>query len=232
MKSEPRKKKIVIVSAHSDDAALCLGGYLSEFDGEKEIINVFSTCVCSVIKELKTPEEITCVNNREEEQFAKKVEAKLKFLNENEVLLRGYLYWRGEVIENIDKELIMRVSKKIENEISEADEIYFPIGIGNHVDHKILFSIGQALAKKEYPILFYEDLPYAQEIGSDKLQPYLKNFGRCQLIDITESIEKKLELCAIYKTQYDCDYLKILKDYANKLNPEKPSNYFERVWKI
>lgn len=232
MKSEPKKKKIVIVAAHSDDAALCLGGYLSESDGDKKIINVFSACACSVIKELKTPEEITCVNNREEEQFAKKVGAKLKFLNENEVLLRGYLYWRGEVIENIDKELIMRVGKKIESEISEADEAYFPISIGDHVDHKILFSIGQTLAKKGYPILFYEDLPYAQEIGSDKLRPYLKNFSHCQLIDITGSAEKKLELCAIYRTQYDGDYLKILKDYANKLNPEKPSSYFERVWRI
>lgn len=232
MKSESKKKKIVIVAAHSDDASLCLGGYLSEFDGEKKIINVFSTCVCSVIKELKTPEEITYVNNREEEQFAEKVGAKVKFLNENEVLLRGYLYWSGEVNENIDKELIMRIGKKIENEILEADEVYFPISIGDHIDHKILFSIGQALAKKGYPILFYEDLPYAQEIGSDKLQSYLKNFSHCQLIDITRSAEKKLELCSIYKTQYDGDYLKILKNYANKLNPEKPSNYFERVWKI
>ncbi len=232
MKNRSKKKKIVVVAAHSDDAAFCLGGYLSEFDGEKKIINVFSTCVCSIIKELKTPEEITYVNNREEEQFAKKIGARLKFLKENEVLLRGYLYWKGKVIKNIDKELIMRVSKKIEKEILKANEAYFPISIGDHIDHKILFIIGQKLAKKGYPILFYEDLPYAWEISSNKLKLYLKNFSHCQLIDISRSVEKKIEFCAIYRTQYDGDYLKILKDYANKLNPEKPNNYFERVWKI
>lgn len=232
MKNESKKKNIVTVAAHSDDTALCLGGYLSEFDGGIEIINVFSTCACSVMKGLKTPEEITCINNQEEEQFAEKIGAKLNFLNENEVLLRGYPYWSGEIIENIDKELIIRIAKKIESEIIKADEVYFPIGIGNHVDHKILFNIGQTLVKKGYPILFYEDLPYAPEIGNDKLQTYLKNFSCNQLIDITGSIGKKLELCAIYRTQYDGDYLKILKDYANNLEPKKPRNYYERVWKI
>ena len=42
----------------------------------------------------------------------------------------------------------------------DYDLIFFPLGVGHHIDHRILSLIGRDFCRSEYPIVFYEDVPY------------------------------------------------------------------------
>jgi LmbE family N-acetylglucosaminyl deacetylase len=226
------KGDIVVIAAHSDDTALCLGGFLQTVKSNKKIINVFSTCACSVDKNLTTFEAITKANNQEEELFAKSIDAGLVFLNFNEVLMRGYKRWTGKLLKS-DKFLILKIARKIKNIIKNDDVLFFPMAIGDHVDHKILFSMAAHFRRINKNIYFYEDLPYATEITRRKLCGLTKRFTHPELIDITKFIDNKILFCGIYKTQYDLSYLEQLKDYAGRLGMENGDNkYYERIWQI
>ncbi|MET0283208.1 MAG: PIG-L family deacetylase [Polyangiales bacterium] len=48
--------------------------------------------------------------------------------------------------------------------------VYFPLGVGGHPDHRLVFEVGAALADEPF-VWFYEDIPYAQvpALRSDRL---------------------------------------------------------------
>lgn len=226
--------RVVIIVAHSDDAVLSLGGFLNKTKKKKYIINVFSTCAISTIPGLDNINKITDKNNEEEIEFAKNVNASLYFLKHKEVLLRDYKYWSGEIKESIDARLIKKIYKEIRNKICISDEVYFPISIGDHVDHKILFEIGKKMYLKlghKIKFFFYEDLPYAKEKSLNSYRIKFKQFKLSKYIDITKEIDKKIEMCYLYKTQYSSPYLNIIKKYANEIAPSnRKSRFFERIW--
>jgi hypothetical protein len=225
-------KKIAVIAPHSDDAALSLGGFLIKSNFIKEIVNIFSTCAFSIIPKLKNPEEITLMNNKEECLFAQKIKAKLYFLGKNEALLRGYRHWKGKINKKKDGKILNEILGFIKERAINWHEIYFPIGIGNHIDHKIIFEIGKYLTRKlSKKIYFYEDLPYAAELPEEEVKKYLTQFKESRYFNISHVIDKKIKLCSIYKTQYSKDYLQILKIYARKISPaSRKILYCERVW--
>src|SRR5690606_20165826 len=61
----------------------------------------------------------------------------------------------------------------------QIDVAYFPLGAGNHIDHRITFKVGMRI--KNIPVKFYEDRPYIlwpgvlhgrmHQIGSDAVLP-------------------------------------------------------------
>ena len=226
--------RIVVIAAHSDDAVLSLGGFLNKTKKNIYIINVFSTCAVSIMPGLNNIKKITDKNNKEEVNFAKKINASLCFLRHNEVLLRDYEYWSGKIKKPLDNLLIKEIYKEISDRICVSDEVYFPISIGDHVDHKILFEIGKKLYLKmndKTKIFFYEDLPYAKEKSTDLYRNKLTQFKSSKYIDISKEINKKIKMCYLYKTQYSAPYLNILNEYARDIAPSNnKSKFFERVW--
>lgn len=181
---------------------------------------------------MKNSKEITSINNEEERRFAQNIRAKVYFLGKDEALLRGYQHWKGKVNKKKDWEISKEIFVFIKEKISNWDEVYFPISIGDHVDHKITFEIGKLLTKKwGSKIYFYEDLPYAAELPEEEVKKYLREFRRKKYFNISHVIDKKIRICSIYKTQYSKDYLQILKTYARKISPNpKKILYCERVW--
>ncbi|MHB1422890.1 MAG: glycosyltransferase [Gemmataceae bacterium] len=43
-----------------------------------------------------------------------------------------------------------------------ARRLYFPLGLGGHVDHRLLFQVGLRLRSESWDVRFYEDWPYAE----------------------------------------------------------------------
>ena len=103
----------------------------------------------------------------------------------------------------------------------EPQKVYFPLGIGNHVDHQLLREVGIALLEEgrrwvmpgpDYTgiVTFYEDFPYA----------WWSDFGRLEDLpagaldglpadvslwpgyaDITDQVERKITGIGIYRSQ-------------------------------
>ncbi len=229
------KKRNVIVAAHSDDAALSLGGYILSSDQQFSILNVFSSCPTSVMLNglLNTAGEVTFYNNLEEEFYAKLVDAELKFLGFPEALERGYEN-AFEVRDVSEDPAFTDVENSLLNCFSllDSDKIFFPVSIGNQIDHVMLYNIGKKLVETGWDIDFYEDLPYTKELSEKELELQLNNKTKgmsSELIDISGFIDRKVSLAAIYKTQYDQRYLQRLSDYAWEIGNNRP---VERIWRF
>lgn len=223
----------IIVAAHSDDTALSLGGYVLTSSSKIHIVNVFSNCPWSptLNEHIQLPSEVTLFNNKEEEFYARIINAKLTFLNYPEALQREYKSPFSDRLSRNDKELIKTLTQEINHHINPAIQLYFPLSIGNHIDHVILNHLGQNLLTHGFKVTFYEDLPYAKEMKPSELEKQIKEkTGRLQIVkevDISQFIQRKILLASLYKTQYDKSYLSTLMNYALEIGKDKP---IERMW--
>jgi LmbE family N-acetylglucosaminyl deacetylase len=105
--------------------------------------------------------------------------------------------------------------------------VYFPLGVGNHVDHQLARAAGIALlgGRHDEPsgsvavgpgllgrLLFYEDFPYAQRVGFEHLEqlpghalatmPHDVSLAPeyCELGDL---LDRKVEGIRVYASQVD-----------------------------
>lgn len=226
----------IVVAAHSDDTALSIGGYiLANTNSYFHIINVFSSCPESstLSRYLKTSEEVTLFNNMEEQFYAWVIGAQLKFLNYPEALERGYTDIFTTKISKEDIKLTEKLIDKIAGYSikQRAMTIYFPLSIGNHIDHFILYKIGRKMLAEGVNVLFYEDLPYAKEIGPRELESQLEEKTRglevVKKVEVSEVLQRKLLLANMYKTQYDKRYLSKIANYSFEIGKGRT---IERLW--
>jgi LmbE family N-acetylglucosaminyl deacetylase len=47
--------------------------------------------------------------------------------------------------------------------------VYAPLGVGRHVDHRVVHAVALKLRQKGYRLAFYEDIPYAMTPGATRL---------------------------------------------------------------
>ena len=87
--------------------------------------------------------------------------------------------------------------------ISADTVFYVPLAIGNHVDHQLVFQVGQLLAARGWCVLAYEDFPYAL-LGdaTDRRHAALEGeFGSPQLRSIEATLSRRLDAIAAYRSQ-------------------------------
>ncbi len=77
--------------------------------------------------------------------------------------LRGQLASEDRLLKDIITE---RILKRLEN-LPDTTILYFPLSLGRHVDHRLLFDIGLELNAAGKHVRFYEDYPYAAAYDPD-----------------------------------------------------------------
>lgn len=163
--------RICIVSPHLDDAVLSCGVRMQRVargGGDVTVLNIFTAGT-------------NAANRRvEEENAARTIGARPFFLDELDAPDRDARYlsdialFHGDMAD-VPEELIDRVASRIADFLARepADEVYFPLGAGTHIDHRIAFA---AAARLSHPhIRFYEDRPYILWPGM--LQARLNGIG-------------------------------------------------------
>ncbi|MBS3124678.1 PIG-L family deacetylase [Candidatus Woesearchaeota archaeon] len=228
----------IVVSPHSDDAALSMGGHLILNGSDYNIITVFNTCPFSDNFRAyeMSPAEITECNNKEDVFYARMIGADIVFLNQREALERAYDSPFEKKIKRGDAEMIAEVRSQLTalTERANVDSLYFPLSLGNHIDHVILHLMGRSFTEKGCRIRFYEDQPYTEEMSEAELKEQMaektKGLRIAQEVDITDVLEEKMRLAAIYKTQYDRSYLEKLGTYARKIGAG--GRAIERTWEV
>jgi LmbE family N-acetylglucosaminyl deacetylase len=110
----------------------------------------------------------------------------------------------------------------------------FPLAVGRHVDHQLLFRVGWQLHAAGRPVAFYEDLPYVAWEGSPAAR--LATLGRPlwpHRIGITPYWSAKTTAISCYPSQFavltyrGVPLLKAVARYATTL---AASGYAERLW--
>lgn len=227
--------KRLIISPHCDDAALSLGGLILK-KGDFEILDVFSICAWSVLPQLTEAGEITRINNNEERLVGSKMSYKLQLMGLPEALLRGYPSWNSQLDREKDRKIMKIVVEIIVNKVERYTEVYFPLGVGRHVDHLLVFEAMLRVKRRNLRgginYYLFEDMPYAiyynVETRVKEIQKYCD--VNPSLVDISSEIRQKVSLLSTYKSQLTQQDIKSVKDYSRKLVPN--NSYHERIWFI
>lgn len=223
----------LIISPHIDDAWFDLGGTINKWRQAGQqvlVIDVFSV-QCWTKNGISTATDITSIRKNEEALNAYRDQVQVEFLDLPESLIRGYNLNFPQVIDwSVDcntLDLMISLLRK-KTHLSTPNHIYFPLGIGGHVDHLITRELYVHLDKilnNGVKVGFYEDLPYASEhtlpfefISQVKLTPVLKE------IDINH----KLMGLRSYNSQVDERAIQKITNYAYTL--ENNGQPYERIW--
>jgi len=111
------------------------------------------------------------------------------------ILYASYVELNGS-LSNQDEVLVDELFERASALDIPADAwLYFPLSLGRHVDHQVLFKVGYKLLKAGKRVRFYEDYPYAEsyEPRTEKLNwlPHI----------VPVSLDRKLEAVAAYESQ-------------------------------
>lgn len=229
-----KPNETLIISPHCDDSTLSLcGAILNKNLGKNiTIYDVFSISNYT-INEKGTADwkKTTAIRHQEEINVSKKLGTKLKFIGFKEPLLRqGY-----KKMDDIFKPNADPAKDKIWDKVYEWGKgackekkwtyIFFPLGIGHHIDHKILTLVGIKLQRlyANLPIFFYEDLPYAGGENLDYITKQVKNIDkRLESILIPlNNLKEKIQTLELYASQFDSEDIGWTYKHINRLKGEK-----------
>ncbi|MDQ6695382.1 MAG: PIG-L family deacetylase [Chloroflexota bacterium] len=117
--------------------------------------------------------------------------------------------------------------------------VFAPLGLGNHVDHQLVFRTARSLPPR-YGVLFYEDYPYAQVDGAlQKRLAGMDQKAQSLVTSITELIGIKIAAVARYKSQLGVLFgspdamPRAVRAYSESVaQTSGMAGYAERVWRL
>lgn len=226
--------KVYYISPHFDDAIGSCGGKI-----HSDIINGDDVYLVTIFSKVTAPFSDYAsslhdywklsdpFNDRKNENFeaCKSLGVKAINLEYADAIYRKkdniYLYPNdGDIFKEIvsdDKSLLEKIYTNFKKNFSKDYKYYFPMSIGNHVDHCITNIIGRKLKGDGYNIIFYSDFSYENVIPNRN--------EKKQIFYLTEeNIKAKINAVAKYKSQIFMIFgstEKIEEYYRNKLNKEE-----------
>lgn len=237
---------VLIISTHFDDAPLSLGGVINRIElfQNLHVLTVFTRSSYTILTNIpNSVDYISTLRNLEMENYCHELNIKLHTLGFCDTTQRKYpsleIYKetiatflntvnpeKDDIFDNVKLELDSKI-KKI-----KYDSIFFPLAIGNHLDHLIVHRIAKSLSMENKRVYFYEDLPYAADYEMEYIEwiankrldsPHFIN------VDITGEIKSKIMQLEIFEsqlTQRDLDFV-----YYHSLRLCQSNRYnYERLW--
>ncbi len=157
----------------------------------------------------------------EDERFALFAEASIVFLDLPDAVFRGYegddqLLSRPRADDEAPYEILRKEIVRL-----EPQKVYFPLGIGGHVDHQLTRDVGFGLLAEPRPwvmpgpdyagmVTFYEDFPYAwwdgfrrwEDLPFDPAAALPRDVGLApEYADVGDQIERKITGINLYESQ-------------------------------
>jgi LmbE family N-acetylglucosaminyl deacetylase len=233
---------VLAISPHPDDIALSCGGlirHLLALPVELTLVTLFTRSLYAPLADGKAlqADEVRKLRQAEDEEYARRVNARHLTLNLDDVSVR-YHYDDDEWmvaqphIEPIFEDLVEQLQGVIA--AGNYTTILCPVGIGINRDHYLTREALHKIDVRHLNMLYYEDLPYGSRVGGPMVvralaQDILKDALEVE-IDITASIQQKIEDIQIYRSQIYPDELASVVEYAAQLGVT--SRYAERIWAI
>lgn len=116
--------------------------------------------------------EVIARRRAEEDAAAQAIGATVRLLPFHDAIYRGHNYLSDEDLFNdvaaAEADLPRAIAGSLALPEAPTDEvrIYAPLGVGNHVDHQLVFGAAARLAASGWDIWLYEDVPYALREGA------------------------------------------------------------------
>ncbi len=167
--------------------------------------------------------EIMAKRRVEDERFAYFAEASVVFLDLPDAVFRGYegddeLLGAPRPDDDSPSAILRREIARL-----EPQKVYFPLGVGNHVDHQLCRDAGVSLLAESRRwtmpgpewagrVVFYEDFPYAWWNGFERIEELpvgaFEGLPEGVLIapgfaDVSDQLERKIRGISVYESQLD-----------------------------
>ena len=234
-----RRRRILVIEPHMDDAALSVGGtmWLRRNECEFTVLALAGvgnfTTYYLIDRDFFDIAEVTALRKAESALFLKHLgghhmtldllEAPLRYRNG-----RWTLDWFRQHRDAM-WELVARSpgSGELEKWTAalaqfftslDAEEVWMPLGVGNHVDHQLTRDAClQILRKPELikgcNVRFYEEVPYTINWPghAERIITALRNGGariEQERVNISEAMTEKLHLLSIFASQFKMNYIK------------------------
>ncbi len=231
------RRRVVVIEPHMDDAALSVGGTMWLRRNECEFIVVTAagisnyTIYYSRDCEYFDIETISTLRRAESALFVRLLGGRHIALDRLEAPLRYRdgrwpLDW-FQRHRRIINAFVYHCAGPHEHEewsssLAEAvarlrpEEIWMPLGVGNHIDHEMIRSAclhlmaGDPELLSRYVIRLYQDVPYAGRFPfhTDLIVDALREAGARieeERVDIANAVPAKIRLMSIFKSQFEID---------------------------
>jgi LmbE family N-acetylglucosaminyl deacetylase len=167
--------------------------------------------------------EVMARRRVEDERYAYFSEASIVFLDLPDAVFRGYegddqLLGAPRDDDTAPYDMLRREITRL-----EPQKVYFPLGVGGHVDHQLCRDVGVQLLQEgrrwvmpgpDYAgiVTFYEDFPYAwwsdfrrlEDLGPDALADLPGDVSILPTFaDITDQLERKIQGVNLYQSQLE-----------------------------
>lgn len=177
--------RYIFISPHLDDVALSIGGIVNSLVNKKidtEIWTFFSGSpddenlsdfALSLHKRWELPWNAPKIRRLEDINACKALGARYEHFNLPDCIYRKDQDGNPIVKEEDDlyqpipssqQFLVNKISDEINCKVTNEDIIVSPMGIGNHIDHRIIVAAIKHLSF--FSLLFYEDYPYVVKSNS------------------------------------------------------------------
>lgn len=205
---------ILALSPHLDDAVFSCGGHLAELARQQPV--VVATCftrsmprpsgfalACQLDKGLSPEVDYLALRREEDRQAHQLLGTEYEWWDLPEAPHRGYRsaaeLFAGPVAgeDNIVGPIFDRLQRCLEHHRPET--VFYPLGAGNHIDHRQLIRAVERIRPEASQIRFiqYYDQPYTA-----KYQNHYPELNQATRIHLSESgYDRKIRACAAYTTQ-------------------------------
>ena len=220
--------KALMISTHFDDVPLSLGGILhkKEIFTDISVLTVFTKSSYTILSGINdSANYISKLRILEMKKYCHEMNIKLYTLRFEDTTQRKYPE-KDNVFDDIKFELNSKV-----NEI-EYNTIFFPLGIGNHLDHLIVYKVAKNLSTTNKQVFFYEDLPYAANYEMEYIEWIINkrlNLPNSIKLDITGEINSKIKQLRNFRSQLSQKDFEFVYYHSSRLSLLMDHNY-ERIW--
>lgn len=226
----PLHCNVVLLSPHSDDIALSLGAFLHGNckAWHIQIITVFSISESTADDSIKNPSVVSAIRKAEDGNFIESLgrNVEVVWLDRRDAPLRLNISDK-EVFNSepsiLDLFEVQNIMTKVKMKYGNCDLLLAPMAIGKHIDHIVVRNAAIGLLKQDFPVAFYEDLPYAADSSLAKLDEYSRLLGSMteqQLemfaIETGVTIEEKITLLSCYRSQMDSSIENRVRFHSNR----------------
>jgi 2'-N-acetylparomamine deacetylase / 2'''-acetyl-6'''-hydroxyneomycin deacetylase len=172
--------EIAVLSPHSDDAAFSVAGhlfYLSSFGKKVSLLTCFSRSMFTQAGALGDANSTTELRKQEDARYAATLGAgcSAAWFDLDDAPLRGYMLrevCHAREFTREERALAGRLEHLfLSLSVSPGSAVLAPLGIGSHIDHRIVHQAAAALAQsRRFRMVFYEDMPYSAGCQENEIQ--------------------------------------------------------------
>lgn len=235
-----------VISPHSDDAALSIGGTLSGLGDSIEVSLLTMTgpsrCAGTCAPLYGDVETVTQIRAAEDDLYGEFIGAKVHCANIQDVEMyvdANGSRWAERIMDTPDDLRLKQYAAGLTDYFKNysPDVILAPLAVGAHGDHAATHQALSSLLpelldhKTATRVIFYEDLPYCH-YDQQALVKRLKDFNHLKPITNVIDATTKAKGVSIYRSQYIAsDIAWDILSYAENLSGKK-GEYVERMWEL